>query len=96
MTRHSALPFGTMPRLLSIEQAAEYCGLGVTSFLNEVAAGTYPGPVELTKTRRKVWDVRALDAAIDRVTGAGSGASDREARKRAWQNRRQNRQKDAG
>jgi predicted DNA-binding transcriptional regulator AlpA len=94
--RPSALPANLPPRLLSLDQAAEYCGLGVTSFLLEVSAGTYPGPVQLTKTRRRVWDIRALDAAIDRATGAKAGSDDWEARKQAWQDRRKGRAEKAG
>lgn len=85
--RHLEIP----PRLLSREEAAAYVGLSPTTFDLEVAAGTFPGPFPLTSARRRLWDIRALDAAIDRKSGINAGANDREARKRAFQERRQGR-----
>lgn len=46
-------------------QAAEYCELAPATFSNWVAAGRLPPP--LPGTRR--WDRRALDAAIDKLSG---------------------------
>jgi predicted DNA-binding transcriptional regulator AlpA len=73
------------PRLLSREQAAAYCGLSANSFMAEVEAGTFPGPVALSTTRRRLWDRLGLDRALDsRLTGA---PEDRNARKAQWQQR---------
>ena len=55
--------------------------VGPGAFEAEVAAGTFPGPFPLRKVRRRLWDLAALDAALDRK----AGADDREARKLAWQ-----------
>jgi predicted DNA-binding transcriptional regulator AlpA len=76
------------PRLLDREDAANYVGLSPNAFDQEVRAGTFPAPFPLTKIRRRLWDVRALDAALDRAAGLGSKANDREARKAAWRARK--------
>lgn len=75
-------------RLVDRESAAAYVGLSPNTFDQEVRAGTFPGPFPLTKTRRRLWDVRALDAALDRAMGIKTGADDRAARKAAWQQSR--------
>lgn len=84
------------PRLLDIEAAAAYVGLSTNAFESEVRAGTFPQPYPLTRTRRRLWDIRALDAVMDRATGVVTAANDREARKRAWNERRQSRAQAAG
>jgi hypothetical protein len=66
MMRKTHLPAGMTPRLLSREAAARYVGLSTGAFAAEVAAGTFPAPFLLKHTRRRLWDVRALDAALDR------------------------------
>jgi hypothetical protein len=65
MARKLGLPAGMTPRLLSREAAARYVGLSSGAFVAEVAAGTFPAPFLLKRTRRHLWDVRALDAAMD-------------------------------
>ena len=52
---------GQGPRLLSLGEAARYCGLSVSGFRNWIAKGRLPGP--LPGTRR--WDRRAIDKALD-------------------------------
>lgn len=69
-------------RLLTLEEAAAYVGLSANTFMQEVRAGTFPGPFPLTETRRRLWDVRALDAAIDRA----APAQDAEAVERIYHN----------
>jgi predicted DNA-binding transcriptional regulator AlpA len=81
------------PRLLDRKAAAAYVGLSSTTFDVEVAAGTFPQPFPLAHTRRRLWDVRALDAAMDRASGIQTKADDWEARKRAWQEGRESRLK---
>jgi predicted DNA-binding transcriptional regulator AlpA len=57
-------------RFLSIERAAEYVGVSVATFREEVEAGMWPGPVRRGKKGRAVtWDVRALDLAADLASG---------------------------
>ena len=54
-----------MPRLMTGTQAAEYCELVPATFSAWVAAGRLPPP--LPGTRR--WDRRAIDAALDKLSG---------------------------
>jgi hypothetical protein len=57
--------FGIAPRLLTREQAAAYCGVGLTTFTAWVRRGIVPGPVH--RTHR--WDIKAIDAALDAQSG---------------------------
>jgi hypothetical protein len=59
--------FGRMiePRLLSGSDAAAYCGVTPATFSKWVATGIAPKP--LPGTRR--WDRKAIDLAIDKVSG---------------------------
>jgi predicted DNA-binding transcriptional regulator AlpA len=63
---HTALPVPTA-RLLSRAEAAAYIGVGATTLDKMVAEGIMPRPKRIYS--RSVWDVRALDAAIDRLPG---------------------------
>lgn len=55
------------PRLLDCDVAAAYLSLSVPAFLKAVAHGHYPQP--LGHGSRRLWDVRALDAAVDQRSG---------------------------
>src|SRR4051812_4093565 len=66
MTRHAALPPGLSPRLISREAAAAYVSLSPNTFDLLVKEGRMPRP-RLLGERRRAWDIRALDAAIDRL-----------------------------
>lgn len=59
---------GIPSRGLSTGEAAAYVGLSERSFLAEVQAGRYPNALPL-KTDRLVWDRRALDIALDKLSG---------------------------
>lgn len=61
------LQLGLRPRLVDAHIAAAYVGLSVGAFLAAVDAGRYPKP--LADGRRKLWDLKAIDAAIDRRSG---------------------------
>ena len=70
----SALPVGITPRLLTREQAAAYLAMSPTAFDTLVKAGQMPVSVPLAHPhgkRMKVarWDIRALDRAIDALSG---------------------------
>jgi predicted DNA-binding transcriptional regulator AlpA len=69
------LKLGIRPRLVDVDVAAAYVGLSAGAFQAAVAAGRYPQP--LSDGRRKLWDLRAIDAAIDRRSGL-TPLSDRE------------------
>lgn len=65
---------GITPRCLSLDLAAAYVGLTPGVFLAEVEAGRYPKPskhgaAKSEKNQRTVWDMRALDDAVDRISG---------------------------
>ncbi len=54
-----------LPRVLDRTIAAAYCSLTPAGFSAWVRSGRLPGPIP--GTRR--WDRRALDAALDRLSG---------------------------
>jgi hypothetical protein len=58
---------GLAPRLLDLETAAAYVGLSATTFERAVGDGVYPQA--LRDGRRRHWDRRSLDAAVDRRSG---------------------------
>jgi predicted DNA-binding transcriptional regulator AlpA len=71
MATHPALAdLGIAPRLLTREQAAAYCGLSVHGFSEWVKTGRLPGPIAGTAR----WDLRAIDAALDSLSGIGIGS----------------------
>jgi hypothetical protein len=55
---------GIAPRLLTREEAAGYCGVGLTTFTAWIRRGIIPGPVP--RTHR--WDRKAIDAALDALS----------------------------
>lgn len=57
------------PRMLLQREAARYCGLSVPAFEREIAAGRLPLPVMLGK--KEHWCIKALDKALDALTGQG-------------------------
>jgi predicted DNA-binding transcriptional regulator AlpA len=64
MAHQKALPPTLAPRLIGREAAAAYVSVSPTTFDEMVRDGTMPKPRRLSG-RRKAWDVRALDAAVD-------------------------------
>lgn len=64
---------GYRPRLLSLSTAAAYVNLSQAGFLRAVKDGLYPQPIVCGC--RKQWDVRALDIAIDRLSGVAPSLS---------------------
>jgi hypothetical protein len=71
MATHPALAdLGIAPRLLTREQAAACCGLSVHGFSEWVKTGRLPGPIAGTAR----WDLRAIDAALDSLSGIGIGS----------------------
>jgi predicted DNA-binding transcriptional regulator AlpA len=64
MARQNALPPTLAPRLISKAAAAAYVNVSPTTFDEMVRDGRMPPPKRLSG-RRKAWDVRALDAAVD-------------------------------
>lgn len=66
----------TEPRLISSHDAAAYCGVTAATFARWVTDGRVPKP--LPGTRR--WDRKALDLALDRLSGISPAAE----REDAW------------
>lgn len=64
--RPTVLPPSLPPRLLSRDQAAEYCG-GISVGLFDSTIAKEVPPIELHK--RRLWDIRALDHYLDVRSG---------------------------
>lgn len=75
------------PRLLSRVEAATYCGLSPSSFSDWRRRGIVPGPVPGTHR----WDRKALDGALDKVSGIGPQLDEASAYDQ-WKGRRDARQ----
>jgi len=75
--RHRVLP-PPCARLLSRGEGAAYAGVSPNTFDRMIGDGLMPGPKRVYK--RVLWDVRALDAAIDALPGdqdsSDAGGSD--------------------
>jgi hypothetical protein len=56
-------------RLLTREEAAAYCRLSRQGFSRWVKTGRLPGPIAGTAR----WDLRAIDAALDSLSGIADG-----------------------
>jgi predicted DNA-binding transcriptional regulator AlpA len=70
MARRFELPPNLPPRLIEREAAARYVNVSPSMFDGLVEAGTMPKP-KIIGQRRKAWDVKQLDIAIDRLPNAG-------------------------
>jgi hypothetical protein len=62
---------GGVPRLATEKQAAESIGLDLATFRAWVAAGKLPGPIPDCDK----YDLKAVDAALDKISGLGSAAN---------------------
>lgn len=81
MAQQKALPPTLAPRLISREAAAAYVNVAASTFDTMVKDGTMPKPKRLVG-RRKAWDVRALDAAVDNLPNADNDNNDND----TWDN----------
>lgn len=59
-------------RLLTREEASTYCRLSMRGFSQWVKMGRLPGPIAGTAR----WDLRAIDAALDSLSGIGSNTQE--------------------
>ena len=75
MTRQVALPPTLAPRLISREAAAAYVCVSPNTFDQMIDNGRMPRPKRLGE-RRIAWDVRELDAAVDRLPAETAGPGD--------------------
>lgn len=67
MSARPALPAGLAPRGLNRVEAAAYIGISPRKFDELVEDGRMPPAVQIDG--RKVWDLRELDLAFDRLAG---------------------------
>ena len=74
MPQQTALPLTLPPRLVSREAAAAYICVSPNTFDEMVKDGRMPRP-RVLGGKRRAWDVRALDAAIDRLPVQGDDAA---------------------
>ena len=68
------------PRLVAEQIAAEHVGVPLTTFRHWVACGLLPKAVELCG----LYDLKAVDLALDRLSGIGSPTNALD----AWRERR--------
>jgi predicted DNA-binding transcriptional regulator AlpA len=66
MPHQTALPPTLPPRLVNREAAAAYVCVSPNTFDKMVDDGRMPRP-KLLGEKRRAWDVRALDAAVDQL-----------------------------
>lgn len=76
MARATALPDTLQPRCINRDAAAGYVGVGTTKFDELVRDGRMPRPKVIDG--RKVWDVRALNAAVDALPDDAPGGPQKE------------------
>jgi hypothetical protein len=73
MGRHANIPAGVWPRGLSIDAAAAYAGCKtVSAFRAWVRRGIMPGPI----TGTHVYDRKAIDSVLDRMSGLSPTVSE--------------------
>jgi predicted DNA-binding transcriptional regulator AlpA len=75
MARQTALPANLPPRLITREKAAAYISVSSALFDRMVQDGLMPPPKSLGD-KRKAWDIRELDEAIDRLPSPRGGLGD--------------------
>jgi hypothetical protein len=67
-------------RLVTEQQAAEQIGLNVATFRSWVECGRFPKPLQDCGK----YDLKAIDAALDRISGLGTASNALD----AWRERR--------
>jgi hypothetical protein len=66
-------------RMLSDKKAATRAGVSPPTFHRLVDQGIFPQPTTYPGIARKVWDVKLLDAALDKLSGIGGQLADEHA-----------------
>jgi hypothetical protein len=74
-SKQTALPPTLAPRLIDREAAAAYVNVSPNTFDAMVEMGIMPKPKQLT-ARRKAWDVRELNVAVDNLPTVGAADND--------------------
>ena len=75
MARQTALPPTLAPRLIGREAAAAYIDTSPNTFDEMVKDGRMPRPKRLGG-RRKAWDIRDLNTAVDNLPQDGTDVAD--------------------
>jgi predicted DNA-binding transcriptional regulator AlpA len=75
MPKQTALPRSLSPRLIGREAAAAYVCVSPNTFDEMIRLGSMPR-ARLLGGRRRAWDVRELDLAIDRLPSDGNECGD--------------------
>ena len=70
---------GIPQRGVSRDQSAGYIGVSAGTWDSLVDDGIMPPPLPFP-IKRKLWDLQAIDAALDRYSGVGSSSSEDERR----------------
>src|SRR6516225_6579917 len=73
MVHQTALPPTLAPRLVSRQAAAAYVCVSPNTFDEMIEDGRMPRP-KMLGGKRRAWDIRELDAAIDRLPVQGDDA----------------------
>jgi predicted DNA-binding transcriptional regulator AlpA len=74
----------TTPRLLTMKAAAAYLGVSTPTFAKWVDAGLFPRSVSITK----MWDRKAIDAQLDKLSGLDTPAPEKEDSFAIWKRNR--------
>ncbi len=65
-TKPDRIPRDDWPRGLSLEESADYVGVSQNTFTKEVRSRRLPEPLRFG--RRRIWDKKALDEALDHLS----------------------------
>lgn len=71
MKKPACLAYGVSPRLVPPEAAASYCGMSVEDFED-----FYAGRAINSRSGKKLYDMRMIDAWLDQRGGMAKGATD--------------------
>jgi len=63
-----------MKRCLDRKAAAAYVDLSPNAFDKAVQLGELPEPIAFVGIKRHLWDIKAIDAVIDRKSGVGGSS----------------------
>lgn len=65
------MPEHLTSKLLSVRDAAEYCGVGVSTFWRKCKLGLVPQPLRIG--RRALWEIEVLDQFITDLRAKTTG-----------------------
>ncbi len=77
-----------MQRLLSKQEAADYCGLSLSGFQSWIDRGIMPPALKTATENTTRWDKKAIDQAIDRMSGLKPEAANNDSPLDDWLEKR--------